>query len=173
MFWPLLSWCKNPVLDWATNWKWKTFPQVLGSPRGLAFCTLFSYLWGNFQGVSYRGRVIASRNKRGDRTEVEAAAAERTSFWVCWLSFLESFPARFSPPTYQRSRQRRTTSEPTAWGASLSSCSFPIPTRSDLPYDLFMAIKLWNVHQSDCRIALFVTSDSGKETPAESRLGSS
>lgn len=163
-----------------------------GSPRGAAFCTPFSYLWGIFRGVNYRGRVIASQNKEetnwvwgccsrwgaGEEGIGRGSGGGGGGYHSFFASFLSwrvisclLLSTQLSP-----SRQRCTTSEPTAWGASPSHSLFSlisIPTRSDLPYDLFMAIKLWNVHQSDCGITPFLTLDSGKETPAESRLTSS
>lgn len=137
---------------------------------------VFSYLWGIFQGVNYRGRVIVAHARlwiKGSKQRNTECAANYVFLSVAkalsWRAiFFASFLSSFSLPR----RQWYITSEPMAQGRSLSPL-ISIPTHSDLPHVLFMAIKLWNVHKSDCWITPFFTRDSGMKTLTESRLISS
>lgn len=81
---------------------------VGGSPRGAAFCTVFSYLWGIFRGVNHRGRVIVGHARlwiQGSKRRKAECAANYV--FSCSRSLLqklflgESFSSlRFCPPSH-------------------------------------------------------------------------
>lgn len=123
----------------------------------------------NFLGSELQRSCHCVSEQRGDKTESEAAAQEEEeeedmvlSLAAFWLG--ESFPARFSP-SQLRTEQTKTHNLWTDGPEEHLSLSLSLSARfqSDLPYDLFMAIKLRNVQQSGCGIAPFLTLDSGKE----------